>query len=257
MRWRVWFDRLIVLLLLLAAWQAGSMVLGNYWLSTPWNTVTRFVATLLNGELVFHGSYTVSEALVGCVIGGVPAVLLPFLLRRQPIGVAILDPFMVGGYGAPKLAFAPLFIVWFGIGMESKVALVVTVVFFIVYFATLNGVRALDAKLVQTAQIFGASERQVARDIVLPAAIPSIFAGFRIAVPYGIAAAVIAELISANRGLGYLVQNGAMNFDTTGVFVAVLMATLLVQAAISIMNAMEKHLLRWRPPSDQWLETGT
>jgi NitT/TauT family transport system permease protein len=76
-------------------------------------------------------------------------------------------------------------------------------------------------------------------------------------VPYGIAAAVIAELISANRGLGYLVQNGAMNFDTTGVFVAVLMATLLVQAAISIMNAMEKRLLRWRPPGEPWLETGT
>ena len=122
--------------------------------------------------------------------------------------------------------------------------------FFIVYFATLNGVRALDAKLVQTAQIIGASERQVARHIVMPAAVPSIFAGFRIAVPYGIAAAVIAELISANRGLGYLVQTGAMNFDTTSVFVAVLMATLLVQAATWMMNALERWLLRWRPPID-------
>ena len=122
------------------------------------------------------------------MIGGVPAVLLPFLLRRHPVIVAILDPFMVGGYGAPKLAFAPLFILWFGIGIESKIALVASVVFFIVYFATLAGVRALDAKLVQMAQIVGASERQVARHIVLPAAVPSIFAGFRIAVPYAIGA---------------------------------------------------------------------
>ena len=88
-------------------------------------------------------------------------------------------------------------------------------VFFIVYFATLNGVRALDAKLVQMAQILGASERQVGRHIVFPGAVPSIFAGFRIAVPYAIGGAVIAELISSNRGLGYLVQTGAMNFDTT------------------------------------------
>ena len=152
----------------------------------------------------------------GAIVGGVPAVLLPFLLRRHPLMVAILDPFMVGGYGAPKLAFAPLFILWFGIGIESKIALVASVVFFIVYFNTLAGVRALDPKLVQMAQIAGASERHVARHIVFPAAVPYIFAGFRIAVPYAIGGAIIAELISSNRGLGYLVQTGAMNFDTTG-----------------------------------------
>ena len=127
------------MLILLAAWQAGSLWLGNYWLSSPWAVATRFVASLLNGELVFHASYTINEAVVGCVIGGVPAVLLPFLLRRQPIVVAILDPFMVGGYGAPKLAFAPLFILWFGIGIESKIALVAAVVFFIVYFCDAVG----------------------------------------------------------------------------------------------------------------------
>ena len=137
---------------------------------------------------------------------------------------------MAGGYGAPK-SFAPLFILWFGIGIESKIALVARVVFFIVYFATLAGVRALNAKLVQMAQIVGASERQVARHIVMPGAVPAIFAGFRIAVPYAIGAAVIAELISANRGLGYLVQAGAMNFDTTSVFAAIVAATLLVLAA--------------------------
>ena len=182
-------------------------------------------------------------------------MLLPFLLRRHPIIVAILDPFMVGGYGAPKLAFAPLFILWFGIGIESKIALVASVVFFIVYFATLSGVRALDAKLVQMAQIVGASERQVARHIVFPGAVPAIFAGFRIAVPYAIGAAVIAELISSNRGLGYLVQTGAMNFDTTSVFAAIVAATLLVLGANWLMNSLETLLLRWRPPIESIMET--
>ena len=247
MRWRVWFDRLIVLLLLLAAWQAGSAVFGSYWLSSPWSTISRFFASLLDGELIRHGSYTITEALVGSVIGGLPAVLLPFVLRRQPMIVAILDPFMVGGYGAPKLAFAPLFILWFGIGIESKIALVAAVVFFIVYFSTLSGVRALDAKLVQMAQVVGASEQQVGRHIVFPGAVPSIFAGFRIAVPYAIGGAVIAELISSNRGLGYLVQTGAMNFDTTQVFVAILAATLIVHAFIAVVDICERFLLRWRP----------
>jgi NitT/TauT family transport system permease protein len=257
MRWRVWFDRLIVLLILLAAWQAGSMVLGNYWLSTPWNTVTRFIATLLNGELIFHGSYTVNEALVGCVIGGVPAVLLPFLLRRQPIVVAILDPFMVGGYGAPKLAFAPLFILWFGIGIESKIALVAITVFFIVYFSALAGVRALDAKLVQMAQVVGAHERHVVRHIVFPGAVPYIFTGLRIAMPYSIGGAVIAELISSNRGLGYLVQLGAMNFDTTGVLTALTAVTLIVFVGNWSVNAAERWLLRWRPPADLRMQAGS
>jgi NitT/TauT family transport system permease protein len=247
MRWRVTTDRLIVLVILLALWQAGSMAFGDYWLSTPWGTVTRFFASLGNGELFFHGGYTISEALAGCVIGGVPAVLLPFVLRRYPVIVAILDPFMVGGYGAPKLAFAPLFILWFGIGIESKIALVAVVVFFIVYFSTLSGVRALDTRLVRMAQLVGANERQVGRHIVFPGAVPAIFAGFRIAVPYAIGGAVIAELISSNRGLGYLVQTGAMNFDTTQVFVAILAATIIVHAFIAIVDVAERFLLRWRP----------
>src|SRR5256714_1735055 len=181
-RWRTVFDRLLGLAVLLPPWQIGSAIVGMYWLSSPWATISRFVAQTLDGELVRHAGYTLGEAAAGTFIGGVPAVLLPFMLRRHPIIVAILDPFMIGGYGAPKLAFAPLFILWFGIGIESKIALVASVVFFVVYFATLSGVRALDAKLVQMAQIIGASERQVARHIVMPAALPNILAGVRIAV---------------------------------------------------------------------------
>src|SRR5262245_13022211 len=247
MRWRVWFDRLLVLLILVAAWQAGSAMLGAYWLSSPWAVAQRFVASLLGGEMLFHASYTINEAVIGCVIGGVPAVLLPFLLRKRPIAVAILDPFMVGGYGAPKLAFAPLFILWFGIGIESKIALVAAVVFFIVYFSTRSGVRALEPNLVKMATIVGARARQGGPHLVFPCPVPAFLAGFRIAVPYAIGGALIAELISSNRGLGYFVQTGAMNFDTTQVFVAIVAATLIVHAFIAIVDVGERFLLRWRP----------
>jgi NitT/TauT family transport system permease protein len=97
------------------------------------------------------------------------------------------------------------------------------------------------------AQVIGANERQVGRHIVFPGAVPAIFAGFRIAVPYAIGGAVIAELISSNRGLGYLVQTGAMNFDTTQVFVAILAATIIVHAFIAVIDVGEHFLLRWRP----------
>jgi NitT/TauT family transport system permease protein len=255
-RWRTVTDRLIVLVIILAAWQIGSLFVGAYWLSSPGAVAWRFTTQVLNGELIRQAGYTIEESLIGILVGGVPAVLLPFLLRRHPLLVAILDPFMVGGYGAPKLAFAPLFILWFGIGIESKVALVASVVFFIVYFNTLTGVRALDPRLVQMAQIAGAGERHVARHIALPAAVPYLFAGFRIAVPYAIGGAIIAELISSNRGLGYLVQTGAMNFDTTSVFAAILMATLIVHAGNWLLNVTERVMLRWRPPADAMLDTG-
>jgi NitT/TauT family transport system permease protein len=246
-RLRTYGDRLIVLAIILALWQLGSAAFGTYWLSTPGATLGRFALSVADGELLRQAGYTVEEAVLGAIIGGVPAVILPFLLRRHAAAVAILNPFMAGGYGAPKLALAPLFILWFGIGVEAKIALVASVVFFIVYFSTMDGVRALDVKLLRMAQVVGANEWQVARCIVFPAAVPSIFAGFRIAIPYAIGGAVIAELISSNRGLGYLVQTGAMNFDTTEVFVAILAATLVVHGMNWIINAGERLLLRWRP----------
>jgi NitT/TauT family transport system permease protein len=243
-------DQIFMLIALFAIWQALSIWLGNYWVGSPWGTVTRLVSGVAGGELLKHASFTLSEALIGFVVGGIPAVLLPFLLRRLPIVTAILDPFMVGGYGAPKLALAPLFILWFGIGIESKIALVAITVFFIVYFSTLSGINALDAKLVQMAQVVGANEKDVARHIVFPGAVPYIFTGIRIAMPYSVGGAVIAELISANRGLGYLIQLSAMNFDTTGVFVALIATGIIVFILNTGVNLSERRLLRWRPAFD-------
>lgn len=243
-------DQLLVLVLLFAVWQLLSMWLGTYWIGSPWGVVVRLYDGVVHGSILQHSAITLAEAVIGFVIGAIPAVLLPFLLRRMPIATAILDPFMVGGYGAPKLALAPLFILWFGIGIESKIALVAITVFFIVYFSALAGVRALDAKLVQMAQVAGANERDVARHIVFPGAVPYVFTGFRIAMPYSIGGAVVAEIISANRGLGYLVQLSAMNFDTVGVFTALIAVTVIVVICNMAVDFTERRLLRWRPTGD-------
>jgi NitT/TauT family transport system permease protein len=285
-------DRLLVFVALIAIWVGLSAMLGSYWVGSPWGVATRLGGAIwsdlwqalghllgpswvdsplgamtrpgnlglqgqLQGQILLHASYTLFEAVAGFLLGAIPAAVLPFLLRRLPMVTAIIDPFMVGGYGAPKLALAPLFILWFGIGIESKVALVAITVFFIVYFSALAGIRALDARLVQMAQVAGASERAVARHIVFPGAVPYIFAGFRIAMPYSIGGAVIAELISANRGLGYLIQLGAMNFDTTGVFVALVAVTCIVFLGNWSVDIVERWLLRWRPPADAKAELGS
>lgn len=250
-------DQALVMVLLLAIWQGLSLAFGTYWIGSPWGVATRLASGVASGEILRHASYTLLEAIAGFLIGALPAAALPFALRRLPTLTAILDPFMMGGYGAPKLALAPLFILWFGIGIESKIALVAITVFFIVYFSAQSGVRALDARLVQMAEVMGAKERDVARHIVFPGAVPYIFTGFRIAMPYSIGGAVIAELISANRGLGYLIQLGAMNFDTSAVFVALMATTFIVFLGNCLLDLLERRLLRWRPRSNLDIEAGS
>lgn len=240
-------DRLLVGLALLTMWELVSLGAGEYWVTSPWQTAVGVYQLAASGALVKNALYTLQEAVFGFVIGGVPGLLLPFLLRRSPVLMAILEPYFVGGYGLPKLALTPLFIVWFGIGMGSKLAIVVSITFFLMFFNVLAGVRALDIKLVRMAQILGATESQVARKIIWPGAIPYIFAGLRTAAPYAIGGAVIAELISSNRGLGYLVQLSAMNFDNKSMFAALAVITAIVVVMVWGVNTLERRLLHWRP----------
>jgi len=241
-------DRAAILVLCVAAWQACTWIFGAQWFSSPWSTAIAFWQSLTGGLLLWHAGYTAEAAVWGLVLGGVPGVLLPFLLRRSPVVSAIIDPYMVGGYGMPKLALAPLFILWFGIGIESKIALVFSIVFFVVFFNTMAGVRAVSAQHVGMARIVGASEADIARHIVWPGAVPYIFAALKISAPYAIGAAVVGELISSNRGIGYMVGAAATDFDTKSVFVALLGVTVLVLFVNMAVERAERWLLRWRPP---------
>ena len=239
-------DRVLIGVGFLVAWYVASMVSGPYWISPPHVTFVRFAKGVVSGEYAFHALYTLGAALAGFVLGGIPGVALPLLLRRLPLARRILDPFMVAGYGLPKLALAPLFILWLGIGIEAKVVLVASVVFFLVFFTTTAGVESVEKRTLQMARVVGASDYQVSRHIVWPSAIPFIFAGIRVATPYAIGGVVISELISSNRGLGYLVQLGATNFSTADVLAAIVAITILTGAASWLVSAVEARLMRWK-----------
>ena len=244
-------DQLGLLVGALALWQLASLAFGAHWFSPPLATTRRFVELTWSGELLRHAQYTLLAAGGGFLLGGVPGALIPFGLRRAPRLAAVLDPYLVAGYGMPKLALAPLFILWFGIGLASKVALVASIVFFLIFFATAAGVRGVNPRLVAMARVAGASERSVARHVVWPGAVPYIFTGLKVSLPYAIGAAVVGELISSNRGLGYLIQAASQDFDTTTVFVGLLALTLLIVAVNGLVEAAERRLLRWRPADVQ------
>jgi NitT/TauT family transport system permease protein len=209
--------------------------------------VQQIYVWIASGVLLGHVGYTVLEAALGFLIGAVPGLLLPLVLRRHVFLAAVLDPFIMIGYGLPKIAFIPLFIVWFGIGIWSKVALVASVSFFLVFFSTSEGVRAVDPRLLRMAKVAGASEAQLLRTIVLPSATPFVFQAVQIALPLSIGGAAIAELISSNRGLGYLIQSSAGNFEITGALAAVAALTLIVALTNIAVAAAEAQLLAWRP----------
>ncbi|MEP6971392.1 MAG: ABC transporter permease [Betaproteobacteria bacterium] len=242
-------DRLVLGLALLMLWQLASLLAGAYWISPPLETLRRLVAMTASGELPRHTGYTLSAAGIGFALGGVPGVLAPLVLRRHRFAQAVLDPFLVAGYGLPKLALAPLFILWFGIGIGSKIALVVSVVFFIVFFSTQAGVQSTDQRLIRMARVIGAREAQLSRKVVWPTVVPFVFAGLRIATPYAIGGVIISELVSSNRGLGYLVQYAAMSFSTPDIFAVVVAITLVIAVATWLVQLLERRLLRWRPPS--------
>ena len=240
-------DRVIFVLLLLLGWQIGGTWLGPEQISTPWLVAGQLYHWVAEGSIGIHVGYTLLEGTLGFLIGGLPGLVLPLLLRRRPFLTAVLNPFIVVAYGLPKVAFIPLFIIWFGIGIWSKVALVASVSFFLVFFSMLEGVKSVDPRLLRMARVAGANEPQILWTIVLPSTTPFAFQAIQIALPLSIGGAAVAELISSNRGLGYLVQSSAANFEITGALAAVTALTLLVALANIGVAAAERHLLSWQP----------
>jgi NitT/TauT family transport system permease protein len=240
-------DRLVVAVATLVAWQLATLACGAQWVTPPLTTARRFLELTATGDLPRHALFTLAAAAGGFLVGGIPGVVVPFALRRAPRLSAILDPYLVAAYGMPKLALTPLFILWFGIGLASKIALVASVVFFLILFGTAAGVRGADVRLVAMARVVGASERALARHVVWPGAVPYIFAALKISLSYAIGAAVVGELISANRGLGYLIQAASQDFDTATVFAGLIAVTILVIVINAGVEFAERRLLSWRP----------
>jgi NitT/TauT family transport system permease protein len=239
--------RIVVGLASLFLWQIAHVTLGAEWISSPLDIVRRTLEIAASGELASHTAATLLEATFGFVLGAGTGILLPFALRLSPRLTAALDPFFAAAMGVPKLALAPLLILWFGIGAVSKVVFVAAVVFFFLFFNTLAGVRSIDGRLAAAVRVLGAGEWTVTREIAWHTALPYVFAGLKVALPRAISAAVVGEFIAADRGLGYYINNARAMADTVGLFTGVTMVTLLVLAIDAALERLQARSLAWRP----------
>nr|WP_249159118.1 ABC transporter permease subunit [Bradyrhizobium tropiciagri] len=239
--------RLLLLAVLLLLWQFGS-TLGHFdfYVSTPGAIGASFWSLLRSGDFAFHAGITTAEALLGFVIGGSCGVVVGLALGRSAFLADVLDPFLTAFYSLPKVALAPLFVLWFGIGIEMKIILAAVTVFFLVFLNTYTGVRNVSHEQLLVIRLMGANERHLLTKVVVPSAITWVFAGLRLSVPYALIGAVVGEIIASNRGLGFLVSDAAAKFDTAGVFAALLGIVALAMLLNFAVKQAETRLMPWK-----------
>ncbi|HET6709993.1 ABC transporter permease, partial [Amycolatopsis sp.] len=192
---------------------------------------------------------TVQEAVLGFVIGAIAGVVFGVILGRSAYLAQVLAPFIKAANALPRIVLAALFVIWFGLGLSSKVATVVVLVFFAVFFNAFTGAREVDRNLIDNARILGATRGQVLKSIVLPSATSWILSSLHVAFGFALIGAVVGEYTGAKAGMGFLIANAQGTFDTAGVYAGMLIITVVALLAEWGISTLEGRLLRWRPPS--------
>ncbi|WP_407697052.1 ABC transporter permease [Skermanella mucosa] len=231
----------------LVAWQLiAGRVIDEFMISSPLAVAQRLWGWFADGSIFVHIWATLYATLIGFFIGATAGIVGGIWLGLSPFLSRLLNPFIWAFNALPKVALAPLFILWFGLGINSKVALAAVLVVFLVFVNTFAGVREVDQDLVESLRLMRAKRRQILTKVVLPSATSWIFVGLKTAVPYALIGAIIGELIAANRGLGYLVQRAGSEFDTAGVFAALVVIALLAVLFNEAVGAVQTWLEGWK-----------
>jgi NitT/TauT family transport system permease protein len=247
-RLRILAGQLVLLALILGGWAwASGRVLDRLFLSDPVSVTKAFWAILLKGTLWYHLRFTLTETLLGYLIGAGLGLAGALAVSMIPAGEPVLRPFVILAYATPKIALAPLMIIWFGIGILPKVILAATFVFFVVFLSTLAGIATVPPQLVSVVRVMGAAPSAVFRKVVLPSALPFILTALRLTIPAALIGAVIGEFISSNRGVGYLINAASSRYATAEVFAGIgslLVVVLCMNAGLSLL---ERSWSRWAP----------
>jgi NitT/TauT family transport system permease protein len=244
---KLWSIRLALLVVLLAAWEwATRTVIDPFWISSPTEIAGRLVDWVADGSLWFHLGITVEESAAGFVLGAVSGMALGFVLGRNAFLSRVLDPFILAIYSLPKVALAPLFILWFGIGVAPKIVLAAVIVFFLVFYNTFAGVRDADQDLIDVVRLMRGSPMDVMRLAVIPSTMVWVFTGLRISVPYALIGAVVGEMMASNKGIGSLIAGAAGQFDTAGVFAALFVLMVVSTILNQALNRAEHYIMRWK-----------
>lgn len=240
--WAKWLP----LVILLIVWQAGSgTFIDPLFFSKPSTIVLRLVEGFRDGTLLGHTYATLYEIFGGYLLGVIVGGTLGYLAGVSTRFASYTEPYILLLNAIPKVAIAPIIVVWFGIGLTSKVVLASLMVFFVVFFNVFLGIRSLNVDYLHLARIMGASRRQVIWSVVLPSIAPFTLTALKQGVVFAVIGAIIAEFIASARGVGYYIQMASGMFDTAGVFAGVLILLAVVVVASGFFSLIERRYLRW------------
>jgi len=239
--------RLVLIVALLAAWQlASGRLIHPFFVSSPSAVCSRLAEWAANGDLFPHLGVTALEMVVGFAGGTVLGLVLGIIFGLFPMLERILSPLLVGFNAVPKIALAPIFVILLGIGLMSKIVLVISVVMFLVMFNTITGIQRADKELLQALRLMHASRSQVIWHVVIPGAIAYMFVGMKLSLRYALNYAVVGEILAGNRGIGFLMSRSLGNLDTSGVMAGVVVLVVCGLSLYMGVSMLESKLLRWR-----------
>jgi NitT/TauT family transport system permease protein len=199
-----------------------------------------------SGSVYPHIGITLLETLLGFAGGTLLGLVTGFVLARSPTLGDVFEPLLALLNGMPRVVLAPLVILWLGLGIASKVALSVLVVFLIVFYAVYTGIREVDQNLVANARVLGANGRQLTWHVLIPSALTWIFSSLRVSVGFALVGAVVAEYLGSNVGVGFLIANAQAFFNATGVFAGLIVLMLMVGAINLGLRAVERRFSAWK-----------
>ena len=225
----------------------GKILLPPFFFSNPVDVGRQIVAWFVSGVIWKHLWVTLQESMLAFFIGSAGGVLVGFWFARQPRTAAVFDPYVKMANALPRVVLAPIFTLWFGLGIWSKVALGVTLVFFIVFFNVYQGVREVNTTVLSNARMLGMSERQLLRHVYWPSALSWMFSSLHTSIGFAVVGAVVGEYLGAAAGLGYLIQQAEGVFDVGGVFAGMFVLAAFVLLIDWCVTLVERRLLVWRP----------
>ena len=222
-----------------------------FFFGEPLKVFARIWNWFVGGDIYRHLWVTLLETMLAFVVGTVLGVLVGIWLALAPAASALLDPYIKAANAMPRVILAPIFSVWFGLGMASKVALGVTLVFFIVFFNVYQGVREISPVVLANAKMLGASPRQLLRYVYLPSAMSWVFASLHNSVGLAFVGAVVGEYLGSAAGVGYLILQAEGVFDINTVFAGILVLTVFALVLDWTVSIVERRLMVWQPRSGE------
>ncbi|KRW94220.1 ABC transporter permease [Paracoccus sp. MKU1] len=249
--------QVLVAVIAVALWWVitQTSILGDpariqFFFSTPADVFWQIVAWFRSGEIWRHLWITLIEAALAFVIGAVAAMIAGFWLARRPKLAAVFDPYVKAANALPRVVLAPIFTLWFGLGIWSKVALGFTLVFFIVFFNVYQGVKEVNRTVLQNARMLGMTERQLLRHVYLPSALSWVFSSLHVSIGFAVVGAVVGEYLGSSAGLGYLIAQAEGMFDIAGVFAGMFVLSAFVLLIDWGVTMVERKLLVWQPDNN-------